>query len=401
MFYNQNMMKTKTDNIIVKIISSTEDFEQLQQAWDKLHVEIEGTIFQTFIWNFSWWNIYKQGNFRLCILTVWVDSHLAAIFPFFGEYISFLVLKYSRLRFLGTADTYGEYQPLVNLKFQKEVAGSALEFCKKILSNGEFDNILLFRFPPESAFMKFFLDELRESDLNVKFIPYCIPRIMMDLPDKWEKYLSQLSSNERDLLKRRHKSLLKYGVKLEISQDSQLTDKDVDDFVRLHRASWSVRGVSDYYSSKYFEKFHRKMILDFKNANVSKIFYFTKDGERFAAVQIFSINGVCCFYLSGLNRLHSLVQYSPGKVLLSLVIKHAIETGQKVFDFQGGYEEYKYRLGGKKTSFAKAILCKQGIKTYKVNLIQFVISIKQKINDELMAQTIKPFFKKITNNIFK
>jgi CelD/BcsL family acetyltransferase involved in cellulose biosynthesis len=59
-------------------------------------------------------------------------------------------------------------------------------------------------------------------------------------------------------------------------------------------------------------------------------------------------------YNSGFDYQFS--EYSPGWVLLSYLIQHAIETGKSHFDFMRGDETYKYRFGAEDGFVMRALL---------------------------------------------
>jgi CelD/BcsL family acetyltransferase involved in cellulose biosynthesis len=59
----------------------------------------------------------------------------------------------------------------------------------------------------------------------------------------------------------------------------------------------------------------------------------------------FDYNGQILVYNSGLQQTE-FGHLSPGIVLLSYNIQHAIESGRTLFDFLQGNESYKYRMGG-------------------------------------------------------
>jgi len=261
--------------------------------------------------------------------------------------------------------------------------------------------VSVFRFPPTSEFMQNFLAEFKAAGLRVRYLPDCVPRVMMELPESWQSYLSIISPNEKQMLLRRYRALTKQGVELEIVQDSSLHDKDFDDFVRLHKASWNVRDRSSYFSSNKFETFQRSMMSQFRKDKIARLYYFKKDGVRFAAVQAYFMNGICCFYLSGLDRNFELANQSPGKVLLSQVIKDAIEEGYKIFDFQGGLEDYKFRLGGKRTSFGKADIWKPGINSLKVMALLMYVNLRHMIVELHFNETVIKPIKKLKNKLLR
>jgi hypothetical protein len=388
-------------NIVkTRLITTKEDLLSLVDSWNLLHKEVNGTIFQTFEWNASWWDIYAQKNFQLCVFTVWNDSQLIGILPLFQETFRFGAVTFSRLRFLASTETYGEYLPLVHPDFEHEVLKEMVNFCAERIQTKKCDMVSVFRFPSTSEFMKNFLTDIKTAGLRVRYVPNWVPRVMMELPDSWESYLNIISPNEKLMLVRRSRVLTKQGVELEVVQDSSLRETDYNDFVRLHKASWNVRNQSSYFSSNKFESFQRSIMSQFRKDKIARLYYFKKDGVRFAAVQAYFMNGICHFYLSGLDRQHSLVHQSPGKILLSLVIKDAIENGYKIFDFHGGVEDYKYRLGGKRASFGKADIWKPGINSLRVFMVLMYVSLRHLLADQhFIESAIKPL-KNLVNKLY-
>ena len=71
-------------------------------------------------------------------------------------------------------------------------------------------------------------------------------------------------------------------------------------------------------------------------------------GEPVAAYVNFDYNNQILVYNSGLAPVQA-AALSPGIVLLSYNIEHAIENKREVFDFLRGDEQYKYRMGGQNT----------------------------------------------------
>jgi CelD/BcsL family acetyltransferase involved in cellulose biosynthesis len=365
------------NKIETRIIASEEELNSLKTVWDVLHQTVRGTIFQTLAWNEKWWEVYRQLNFSLRICTVWNGGILVGIFPFFKENYKIGMIRLSRFRFLGTNETYGEYAPIVHPDYTAEVVSEVVAYCKNELHSKNCDYFLLFRFPPTSIVMKKFLAAMEVDNFKVQYVPDCVPRIEMELPESWESYLKTISSNEKHMLHRRHQSLLKHGVEIEVVKDSAVCEKHYDDFIRLHNISWNVRKAQGYFFSKKFETFQKSIVQYFQKDGCARLYFLKKNGLRFAAVQAFFIHDVCCFYLSGLDRQHYLVHQSPGKVLLSLVIRDAIEEKYKIFDFQQGVDAYKYRLGGKRTSFAKAYIWKSGVSSSRDAIIWILCFLKK------------------------
>jgi len=383
----------------VRTVTSEQELSDLRKAWDALHMAADGTVFQTFEWNNTWWSIYRRDHLQLRITTFWEGEELVGLLPTFLEFINAKLVTVSRMRFLGTYETYGEYAPLIHPSYQEPVLGAMVNYCAEQLSAEEFDMLSFFRFPSTSVFMERLLGELRARNLNVTFTRNCVARVMMPLPQTWEEYLTSLTPSERQTLGRRTRALLKNGVELEIVDGSGGIDEAFHDFVLLHTASWLDRGGKGYFGSlKQFEQFQKSITSTLAPLNMARIYFLKKNGHRFAAVQAFFANRHCCFYLSGLDRHDPMVALSPGKVLLSLVIKDAIARGYTEFDFQGGQESYKFQLGGHPEAFSKALVWNKGaasLKVYAFSGLQAMRRIvREKVWNDAIVATVRRALRK-------
>ena len=350
--------------LTLQLITTDVEFRALEPEWTALHEASRGTIFASFRWLSGWWDLYRRPNLRLRIAAVRDDGALVGVLPAFIEVTRFGPLALRRLRLLGTFDVYGEYAPFLLPGRESDVLPFLAHFVTDELKSRSCDVVSLFRFNSDSPEMGALLSGIGQENVHLRYEPSEIVRVMMPLPKDWETYLKSLSGAEQEILRRRSRSLEKNGAELETI--SEPSDADFDDFVRLHSASWTGRGIAGYFHSPQFEAFHRGATADFSRAGHARLYFFRKDGVRFAAVHAYFMHGQCCFYLSGLDREHEFVRYSPGKVLLSYVIRDAIRLGYATFDFQGGTEEYKFKLGGKASSFGKAVIWGKGRSSVKV-----------------------------------
>jgi CelD/BcsL family acetyltransferase involved in cellulose biosynthesis len=372
--------------IEIHIVRTVEEFRSLDTEWSDFHAAAGGTLFQTFTWLWNWWRVYREDRNELHIITARADGRLTAILPLYLERIGGFGLGLKRLRMLGVYETYGEYTILTGRTEFRESVRSIADELARCLKAPRCDLVTLFRFPPESEAMGELMKQLRLQGLHGTFVPVVIKRVMMELPPTWERYLAGLTPNEREGIKRKTRALLKKDVEVEIVRTPD--HAAFDDYVRLHGESWGPRGVTGYFSSERFSRFLCDATMELMSAGRSRLYFLKKDGRRFAAVHAMFVNGQCCFYLSGLDRNHELVHMSPGKVLLSMVIRDAIQEGYTLFDFQGGDEDYKFRLGGKITSFAKAMFWPRGIRSVKIMLFLGLQSLRQGLRWRIMDRLI-------------
>ena len=348
----------------VEVVSDVAGMDALREEWDALHADARGTVFQTFTWLRTWWDIYGHRGDGLHIVTARINGQLAAILPMYRQRSGFGPLRLVRLRLIGVYETYGEYEILAAERFGRDAVHAIARHLAGLIVTGEVDLVAFFRFSPQSAPMATLIDALRLRELRSRVVTHVITRVVMDLPATWEAYLANLTPNERQSLRRKIRHYEAAGVTVE--RVSCPDHRAFEDYVRLHTLSWEERRIRGYFASPHFRQFLERVTNALTPGGRARLYFLAKDGVRFAAVHAFFVNGTCCFYLSGLDRTHPLVTHSPGKVLLARVIREAIDEGCSVFDFQGGDEYYKFQLGGRSTSFAKGLFWRGGIASWKV-----------------------------------
>ncbi len=370
----------------VHTIREVTGLDALRDEWAEFHSRANGTVFQTFSWLSNWWKVYGPRGERLNIITVRIGGRLAGVLPLYLDRTGLPGMSLSRLRMIGIYETYGEYTLMVDPSAVGPCVKAIAAELARSLRDPSCDLLSIFRFPPDSGPMTSLIQELKALGLSARFIPVVIPRVLMNLPGSWDEYLASLSSNEREAIRRKTKALQKRGANFEVVESP--SEQAFDDYARLHMESWNPRGVPGYFASKDFTAFTRAVTLEMMGSGRGRLYFLVKDGVRFAAVHAYFVNGQCCFYLSGLDRRHELANMSPGKVLLARVIKDAIEMGYSVFDFQGGNEGYKIRLGGTLSSFSKLLCWHPGARSIKINLFLGIQAARQgiqwRLNEKLL-----------------
>jgi hypothetical protein len=396
-------MDTMRNNpLSLSVCTSTGDLDALGREWGQLHAAAQGSVFQSFAWNRFWWDLYAGSNDLLRIAGVRDGDTLIGILPVYLMSSRVGPLTIVQLRFLGTSDTYGEYGPLVMPGREDDAAGMFAEFCASELRNGRCDVVSFFRFPPGSVVVGRMLDRFREYSFSLNTVPFVIPRMLMELPATWEEYFNSLTESEQKMLHRRTKALLHKGVQVEVVTDFRKDPTAFSDFVDLHSRAWADEGLPGYYkNSPRFLAFHRKFISETSPDGSARIYFMVSEGVRFAAVQAFFVGKSCCFYLSGMDRRHPLANQSPGKVLLSIVIGDAIREGCVMFDFQGGDEDYKRRLGGEMTSFAKAQIWIPGKNSFKVGVLRTLQAVRYSLVTILYGDIIVRFSRRFLKLVGK
>jgi hypothetical protein len=173
----------------------------------------------------------------------------------------------------------------------------------------------------------------------------------IQLPKTWEEYLLMINGKDRQELKRKMRRLEKTKFDFSVSTSNDLSRVEFDEFVNLHKASDFNK---DKFMSKKMEEFFWDLIcIKFEKWEI-KLARLAIEGQAAASLLLFSNENELLLYNSGFDP--KLNYYSPGLMLNALLIKDAISSGVKTFDFLRGNERYKYDLGARDLQLFRVVI---------------------------------------------
>jgi CelD/BcsL family acetyltransferase involved in cellulose biosynthesis len=160
----------------------------------------------------------------------------------------------------------------------------------------------------------------------------------LDLPSTWDAYLTSLSANRRQVLRRRERNL-------ERDHDVALTDYGPENLatgwrhlVELHERRWATGGGGTF-SDPRVERLHRAFAEELARGGRLWLTTLDLDGAPAAAWYGFADRDTVYFYQSGRDPRWE--DKSVGVALMVKMIRRAIERGYRRFDFLRGDEAYK------------------------------------------------------------
>jgi len=350
----------KCDTIERRIIKSEKEFDALESEWNLLCERTDSHIFQTYDWNRTWWNHFGAKG-ELQIFALYDRDTLVGIAPLFFDRTHIIGIKpYSCLRFIGSyiskiADgvllgtkSYSDYlQFLIDKDYLNVFFRHFSDF---LMHEIYFDELILEEVPENSSTLTIlecdFSHNGYEVNVNNASVSYNI------LPENsWEDYLNNLTSKERNNVRRSQKKMGNTKKKLFCVEDLQYPTKiaeTINRFIELHQKQWNIRGLPGSFAETCMHQFFM---------DVSQKLY--KNGQlNIKTLQPVGTNGLkYCFAIDvnleykdriyGQHRALDITspyfKKAPGKVLLTATIKDAV-LKQKTFDFLRGQEKYKERL---------------------------------------------------------
>ena len=316
--------------------STPDVFNALGDSWNTLLKNAStNTLFLTREWQRVWWANLGEGELR--VLTLHEGDQLIGIAPLFFEADA---LGGVQVTFVGCKEV-SDYLDFIFLKGrERECLTAVMDFLSSTLSP-TWNAISLCNMPEASPNFAL-LQELataRGWKVNAVFEDVCP---IIALPESFEAYLAQLESKERRELSRKLRRA-EDDATVTYATDANKLDADVDDFLRLMRASLVSK---DSFLTPRMEKFFHASSREMFDAGFLQLAFLEVSGERAAAYLNFVWDNQVLVYNSGLDPM-KFAYLSPGQVLIARLIEKAIAEKRLTFDFLQGNEDYKYKLGGK------------------------------------------------------
>jgi CelD/BcsL family acetyltransferase involved in cellulose biosynthesis len=366
-----------------EIITDGQALERLTDAWRDLHQRAGGTIFQSVEWLTSWWKVYGS-HFALRVLALWQDGQLAGLVPC---YVGRNALG-AYARSMGEFAVFGAYAPLILPEALSTTMDPTADFFGHLLRVDRCGFIDYHHVPSPSPFFESLTPSLGNRNcLNVS-VEKSLPRLLVQLPKTWDEYVRSLTSHERHfarLIARVEKQENPPFV-IRVRHDMS----GLDELVKLHSMVWAGRGQTGYFKGREgFESFFRTLLPSLL-AEKKAAFYTVETGGEVVAVTVtFISNNQSCAYLSGRLTEHPLKKYSPGKALLTAIIRDSISAGFQTCDLMEGLTEYKFRVGGGLSWFSRHTILPRGIEGVKGRAFLGLLKIRSLWHPRRLVQRIR------------
>jgi CelD/BcsL family acetyltransferase involved in cellulose biosynthesis len=371
------------------IVRNDSDFYSLKPKWDKILLSSEDcAITQTWEWMTTWWRVYGKSK-KLFIICGYVNNELIGILPLSTDKKALSIKGFflKSYHILGSGRTkqrgvVSDYLNIITKKgYEDKFIRNLFPFLEK---NREWDEIIIENIDATSRLFELFIRYLPETSLFLS-IKKKHPSPFIQLPDSWEEFLNNISTNLRYKIKRGRKEFENIGGSYRAIQQKKELSKAFQDLEQLHQYSWTSRGEPGAFSDKSWRSFHKILIPMIFNRNWLKLSFLDINGEPVAANYNFGFHRKVHFYQSGLIR-HDNKHIRLGLLLHSYCIEDAIKQKYLEYDFlsvgkSGG--EYKYLWTDLHRDLITVRLAKNGKKEtlYKIllKIMPFVRKVKKRI----------------------
>lgn len=315
----------------IEVFKDNESFFELKADWEKIiSTSEDSSIFQTWEWNFNWWQVYgveQKGKrqLNLSALVAYDCDTVVGIAPLCFEKIPMSLVR--RLVFLGGWQTdYCNF--IIATGYHHIVVKAFIDSIENLI--GIFDIVELKQLHSSFQVAKLIKD--------IRFLQEVTLSTYLELPNVISELEKNVSKTMIRNLKYYRRSLQKkYDIHVVIS-DRQTFLKDIEFFFDLHQRRWQMKGQPGALGQAE-KSFHRRLGIDFLNKGYIKLFFLKANDEYIAAKCCYVYKRVMTSYLDGFAP--NWANFRPGSILNYECIIHAIETGCNFYDFGVGSEKYK------------------------------------------------------------
>ena len=336
-------------NLTVSTITSIDEFRTLKTEWNSLNDRAaKGTLFSSWEWLFSWWEIYQHDAKRqLHILCCYQEDTLVGIAPF-------QILNHPKryfpcnkqLMFIGTGETDGG---LVLSEYLDLIIGT--EETAPVI--GAFTNMLMTQQDlwQGANFPQLIADSHLEQlfagqNLSIKAVKkeYGF-RTMIELPETYKGYLMSLKKKKRNNITRML-TRLQTEQDYEIEMLSQTTDTEsaITAVANLNRGRRSELEQDSAFHYPKFEAFHRlvvKRLLPLKKVEIRILKIANRPvSALYVLIDRETLHGYQCGFEKALGH-----RYALQTMMISQEISHSINNPDlKYFNFMFSEDESSYKL---------------------------------------------------------
>ena len=290
-------------------------------------------IFATPEWNRLWWEEFGAGK-DLFILTMRRGEEIVALVPLYRKHDG----NYKILRFLGGIDLTDYLGPICSLEDRDDVAEALTDWL--VTTPVEWDAFDAHNMPVPFGFADHLVERADRHGFDFK-LEQEETSAVMPLPRDWDTYLESLEAKERRELKRKRRRLIREVPDAGFRSTTEETlERDLKHFVDMHRGAEGHKG---HFMRPEIATFFERVARSFMKLGWLRLDFLEIGGRPVASTFGFELDGT--FYLYNSAYEPEFARLSPGMVLVSRLVEHAIEKGLDRFDFLRGPERYKYQLG--------------------------------------------------------
>lgn len=301
-------------------------------------------------WLLTWWRTFgtDRGR-RLRCVAFRDDGRLVGFAPLTWRRHWYKPgLPFRRIEFLSTGErpeeaVCSDYLNVVAEAGREEAVSQELAALAHAGKLGRWDEVFLETLPGDNPMAGHLADAFRRGR-DVVTVEEYDKSFTIPLPATWDAYLAQLGQSDRRLVRTSLRSFEEWAGtdwKLHFADDAASLAEGKAALIALHRERWG--GGDGTFKASRFLAFHDAALPALLAAGMLELAWITVKGEPFVAIYDVRHGGKSSYYQAG-RRTDVPDKVRPGITLLAMLIRRAIERGDREYDFLPGVTRYKEQL---------------------------------------------------------
>jgi CelD/BcsL family acetyltransferase involved in cellulose biosynthesis len=340
----------------LQVYRNLDQLAGLRAAWDELLSEYPlSSTFSTWEWLSCWWRCFGKERQLLVLALFDGTSRLVGLAPLSistERFRGLLSLRVVRLMGDGSGDSDNLDFP-VRLGFEGPFAEAVLQYLQQ--EKRQWDLCELNTLPADSPAARWIAECTDSKDWTC--FEYFSKSSGIALPDTWEKYVEQLSSEDRKNLVRYERRLKKrYSTRIYRCTKEEDLPICLDALFRLHQGRWLSEGEPGSFSSPERREFYGQLSRCLLSRGWLALWVLELDGEISAVQFAFRYRDAVFQLQEGYD--HNRPSDRAGYVLRGEVLKQLITEKVRRYDFLGGEDAYKTRWAAHPGSYRRICLAR-------------------------------------------
>ncbi len=325
----------KPSKVRLQVIRDMEVISASRKQWNELAGEHPFVCWE---WIFSWWQVY--GNTREAAVLAVVDES--------GRWVGLFPLCIERQRFWGRVlvnmangrACSDHVRPIIAAGYERQVLALMADWIQQQSVRGKFNLIDWDGVDLGDPIVEQLIAALEDAGLARRDLPIESSWVVK-LPSDWTVFEKGIKKGFRRKLQKACRNELLPGVEIQTLKNGAELQENWSTLVKLHEARREALSQIGCFQETGFSEFLQRAVSRMAERAGSTVLLAKQDGIPFGMIMLLFGERQVYLYQSGFDPAQR--QLEPGHLMLTVAVRHAIESGFTQFDFLRGDEPYKAR----------------------------------------------------------
>jgi CelD/BcsL family acetyltransferase involved in cellulose biosynthesis len=328
----------------IKLISSQEEFQSLEPAWNSILSKLRNAnFFMSFEWMWTWWNCLQEGK-ELLLLVVDDGDRTVAIAPLMRvtRTIPAIHIPFKEVRFVSTvssADSASSFAGTLDFLIAPGHEGAREALVWHLLNDlVGFNCLRLHPVPEDSPTLRLFkeIGERLGVAVNVEKV---IENACLRITEDWDTYYSKRKKKLRAKLRHLHKVFYNNsGIECVEFKEPAVLGEAYRGIIEVEAQSWKPDGGVAITDERYHH-FYFDLAKALSEKGWLRIFILQVENKPIAYEYCVDYYGHIVGLKASYDR--SYERFAPGKYLIPTVFEKFFREGAKEIDLLWGNLEFK------------------------------------------------------------